>query len=56
MTPGKARLYPEIWGAGCLGICAKIEGYKELVRDGNKEAAEEIYTDASSCTTTLSFS
>jgi hypothetical protein len=55
LTPAKARLYPEIWHTACEGICAKIEGYRELIRDDNKKAAEDIYTSASACNNSLSF-
>jgi hypothetical protein len=49
LTPSKARMYTRIWDEGCHGICSKIIGYAELLRDGKKNEADNIYASASAC-------
>ena len=49
LTPAKARMYPHIWDEGCQGICQKIVGYEEFVREGKKSEADNIYASASAC-------
>jgi len=49
LTPRQARLYDDIWGSACNGICEKIQGYQQLVDGNNKGAAQDIYTSADAC-------
>jgi hypothetical protein len=51
-TPSEAQMYPEVWKTGCDGICARIKGYSELMKQGQITEAETIYTQASACTLT----
>jgi hypothetical protein len=47
MTPRKAKLYPHIWKHACDGICSRIQGYSDLLRDNKTIEAESIYNSAS---------